>query len=99
MNSIPADVRPAKIAHEFNAWDAALDDCRRTQDIAYATREPDARTAHSRAIDQLLVTPAPHRAALLTKIEFMASEYAEFAMEALMLSALAADGRRLLVEG
>jgi len=88
------------VASTLNAvWNAALNDCRSTQDAAHVAQDADTRTAHSRAIDRLLVTPAPDRAAMLTKIEFMASEHAELAIEAMMLGALAADGRRLLVEG
>lgn len=101
MNAIifPAGVSPQAV------WDAALATCRSTQAELHAAEArgdstaDDASVEHSRAIDRLIVTPAPDQAALLMKIEFMASAHAGLAIEAMMLGALTADGRRLLVEG
>jgi hypothetical protein len=107
MTSVAGDVRPANpqalnLPDHARAWNAALGVCRSTQATVEEAKESgsasleDAREAHARTIDSLIITPAPHEAALLTKIEFMASEYAEFAIEAMMLGALVADARRLL---
>lgn len=97
----PAAEQPADRA----AWDAALAECRRTQAAVHASKDnagvalDEASTDHANAIDCLIITPAPDQSAMLVKIEFMASAYAQFAIEAMMLQALVADGRRLLVEG
>lgn len=87
------------------AWDAALAECRRTQATVHASKDnagaalDEASTEHASAIDCLAITPAPDQSAMLVKIEFLADAYAQFAIEAMMLQALVADGRRLLVEG
>lgn len=97
--ALPVGVSPHAV------WDAALTVCRSTQaelhdaETRGDSTADDASIEHSRAIDRLVVTPAPDQAALLMKIEFMASAYAGYAIEAMMLGALVADGRRLLVEG
>jgi len=113
MTSVAGDVRPAKTIYVESpplpvravVWDSALAHCRSTQGKVESAKAigdvllEDAQSKHARAIDNLIITPAPDQSALLVKIEFMASAYAEFAIEAMMLQALVADGRRLLVEG
>ncbi|WP_267386152.1 hypothetical protein [Sphingomonas sp. GC_Shp_3] len=78
--------------------------CRSSQAAIEAMKESDgavddAFAEHSRAIDRLIITPAPNQGAMLTKIEYLASAHGAFAIEATMLGALAADARRLLAEG
>lgn len=51
---------------------------------------------HARAIDALIVCPAPDRDAFAFKLDLLAKEFSSFTVEAELLAAIAADGHRLL---